>query len=137
MTKVKAAARTMAVATAGLGLALSFAGSAQAAGGSYTARTPDGCGTASGTYHWYPTVKYNNRQAYKTDWDFTVKDNCGANGRSVSMYAKYAKWTGSSWYDDGKYHKIAATNNAKDVDAVRIFVCEVGFPSTCGEIKPK
>ncbi|MFF3734845.1 hypothetical protein ACFYXM_32325 [Streptomyces sp. NPDC002476] len=126
--------RTIAVAAAGAGLVLSLAGSAQASGGSYSARLADGCGSASGTYHWYATSVYNGKQAYKTDWDFALRDLCSTNSYAVSLYAKYTKWNGSSWTNDGRYHKIGSSGTDANVADVRIYLCEVGRPSTCAGI---
>jgi hypothetical protein len=127
-------ARTLAVTAAGAGLALSLVAPAQAAGGSYSVKLANGCGSASGTYHWYATGVYDGKQAYKTDWDFNLRDLCSTNGRAVSLYTKYTKWNGSSWVSDGKYHKIASAGNGSNVADVRIFLCEVGYPSTCVSI---
>ncbi|MFB8036980.1 hypothetical protein ACFC5Z_29430 [Streptomyces sp. NPDC056004] len=124
--------RTIAVAAAGAGLVLSLAGSAQAdGGGSYGARLANGCGSTSGTYHWYNSTVYNGKTSYKTDWDFDLYDLCSTNGYAVSLYRKYSKWNGSAWINDGSYHKIAASGAESTVADVRIFLCEVGRPSTC------
>ncbi|GGW58996.1 hypothetical protein GCM10010503_40150 [Streptomyces lucensis JCM 4490] len=126
-------ARTIAVAAAGAGLALSLAGSAQAndGGGSYSARLADGCGSTSGTYHWYDSVVYNGKPSFRTNWDFDLWDLCSTNGYAVSLYRKYSKWNGSAWVNDGSYHKMAASGSETKVADVRIFLCEVGRPSTC------
>ncbi|MFF5392907.1 hypothetical protein ACFY5H_31965 [Streptomyces sp. NPDC013012] len=123
--------RTIAVAAAGAGLVLSLGGSAQADGGTYRARLANGCGSTSGTYHWYASTAYNGKTSYKTDWDFNLYDLCSTNGYAVSLYRKYSKWNGSAWINDGSYHKIAASGAESSVADVRIFLCEVGRPSTC------
>lgn len=121
-------------AAAGAGLVFALGTSASAAGGSYSATTSNQCASASGTYHWYATNTYNGKQAYKTDWDFTVKDLCSTNGRTVSLYTKYSKFTNGAWVNDGNYHKIAAKGTGADVADVALFICEVNYADTCKKL---
>ncbi|WP_143657790.1 hypothetical protein [Embleya scabrispora] len=128
--------RTIAVAAAGVGLVLSLVGSAQAApgGGHYSAHLDNDCGDASGTYHWKDSTVYNGKPSFKIDWDFDLSDTCSTNTHPVSLYRKYSRWTGSSWINDGKFHKIAASGRESNVADVRIFLCEVGLPAGCKAI---
>ncbi|WP_439681757.1 hypothetical protein [Embleya sp. MST-111070] len=125
--------RTIAVAAASAGLVLSLTGSAQAnsGGGSYSARLANECGSTSGTYHWKDSTVYNGKKSFKIDWDFDLSDLCSTNGYAVSLYRKYAKWTGSAWVNDGKFHKIAASGAETKVADVYIYLCEVGRPAGC------
>ncbi|WP_330300275.1 Tat pathway signal protein [Streptomyces sp. NBC_00503] len=114
--------------------AVAGATSAQAAGGSYSATTTNGCGSASGTYHWYATGSASGKTVYRTDWNFNVYDNC-ADGKAVSLYVKYNKWDGSKWvYHTSSYNKLDSSGSSTNVADVRIFVCLVGDGNSCGEI---
>ncbi|WP_329218340.1 hypothetical protein OG352_18830 [Streptomyces sp. NBC_01485] len=130
----KGTRRILATAVTAVGLLVAFTGAAHASGGTFSAETRDGCGKASGTYHWYETVKYNNKQAFKTDWDMTVVDRCSTDERSESLYTKYSKWNGVAWTNDGKFHKIASSGNGKDVADVRLYICHVGNGDSCVEL---
>ncbi|MGX2995590.1 hypothetical protein JNUCC64_15060 [Streptomyces sp. JNUCC 64] len=123
--------RTLAVAAAGAGLVLSLAVPAEAEGGTYRARLRDDCGYAKGTYHWYKTAVYNGKQSYKTDWDFALRDRCSTDGYRVSLYAKYSKWNGRAWVNNGRYRQIPASGAWSKVADVRIYLCKVGRPSSC------
>ncbi|MFF6804017.1 hypothetical protein [Streptomyces sp. NPDC012616] len=128
---IKGALRLLATAVTAAGLLVTFTGTAHASGGTFSGRTANGCGTASGTYHWYETIQYNGKQAYKTDWDMAVVDHCSSDGVSEGLYTKYSKWNGSAWANDGKFHKIKPADHAKDVADVRLYICHVGDADSC------
>ncbi|WP_330288857.1 hypothetical protein [Streptomyces sp. NBC_00576] len=130
----KGTRRILATAVTAVGLLAAFAGSAHASGGTFSGRTENGCGTASGTYHWYETTMYNGKQAFKTDWDMSVVDHCSTDNVSESLYTKYSKWNGSSWANDNKFHKIAASGNGTNVADVRLYICHVGDGNSCVEL---
>lgn len=82
----KGTRRILATTAATAGLLAVFTGVAHAGGGDYTAKTSDSCGKASGTYHYTATGTADGQTKYKTDWTFTVTDNCKTDGKSVSLY---------------------------------------------------
>ncbi|MFF3201006.1 hypothetical protein [Streptomyces sp. NPDC002962] len=128
---LKGTRRILATAVTAVGLLAASTGGAHAAGGTFSGRTADGCGAASGTYHWYETTVYNNKQAFKTDWDMAVVDHCSADGVAESLYTKYSKWNGSAWVSDNKFHKIASSGTGTNVADVRLYICHVGNGNSC------
>jgi hypothetical protein len=126
----KAVRNKLAIAAAAAGLLVSFTGSAHADGGYYDASTSDGCGYASGTYHWYATGTAGGHTKYRTDWNFDVTGYCSQ--YTEGLYTTYDKWDGSKWVWHG-FTRIPLAKTGTDVRDVNIYVCHVGH-SICGSI---
>ncbi|MFF1487513.1 hypothetical protein ACIGZH_33875 [Streptomyces sp. NPDC058319] len=135
-SKPKGATRAAGIVLAGAALAVGLSGSAQAAGGKYSAYTksPE-CAYATGTYYWYSAATYNGKRAYNTQWNFQIgRISCN----NVSLYTKYNKWDSGKkkWVSQSSYKRINSSGTGSAVADVRIFVCEVGNANSCGEIRP-
>ncbi|MFC4326493.1 hypothetical protein ACFPC0_01335 [Streptomyces andamanensis] len=131
----KSAARGIGIAAVGVSVLVGLAGPAHAGGGYYKAATKNGCGRTEGHYYYTYVAHKQGRATYKTQWNFDVRRASGCGG-NYALYATYSKWTGSKWdYSHStKYVRIANSGNGSNVADVMIYVCEIGKPSTCGNI---
>ncbi|MFF5522633.1 hypothetical protein [Streptomyces coeruleorubidus] len=138
--QIRNALRAAGVLAAGAALAVAIPGSAHAGGGKFTAHTRDSkvCGDALGYYYYYEAAAAQGKKFYDTNWDFDVDDYC-RDGKGVSLYTKYSKWDSANQRWDyshlNKYNRISSAGQGHFVADVRIFVCIVGVPSSCGEIQ--
>ncbi|MFJ3927238.1 hypothetical protein [Streptomyces sp. NPDC090022] len=130
----KKSAVTAAVAGA-MVLALPSVAHAAWEGGWHTGSLRDGCGSATGTYHWEWIGEADGKPLFNTRWDITPYDSCGNDGRKVGIYAKYWKWD----KDDKRWLNKTHTYNAQlkntdkgyNVRDVQLFVCKVGDGNSC------
>lgn len=117
------------------GLLIAIAGATHASGGRYHGKTANGCGEASGQYHYCATSLFNGKQACKADWGFGYNvDLCGADGVTEGLYTTYTKWNGSSWANDGNFHHIALVDHATNVADAKLFIRHVGDGNSCKSV---
>jgi hypothetical protein len=126
-----------AVAAVAAGVAVIVPSTAYAAdgGGRVVGYSADGCGTAAGNYAWFQTGHAAGKPLYTAAWDLAVRDDCKKDGKGVGVYTKYWKYKDGRWVDYTRsYHRVKLLQSGNDVRDVRLFVCTIGKPSSCGKI---